>query len=403
MPLFAYKARDKKGKIVDDVIQATNRKEAAAILKSNDLQVLTIKSLDSKASSLFKGKIPVSEKAVFCRFMATMLKSGLPLPEAVDIIRQGSANKKLQKVLFDVSFEVRKGATLSSALSKYKSEFNPVFLTMIKAGEESGTLDKSFEYLAKQLLASYELSQKIKGSLMYPTVILLAMTANAVVMLVFVLPKISEVFLQLNVELPFMTRLILGFGEFVGGNLALSLTVMFSLIFLAFLLLWVRSTREKLFALFVKLPVVKEVVRQLDVARFARTLSTLLKSGVPIMAALEVASDVLTQPKLKTLAKKFGPGVARGESLSEILAEGPQVFPVIVTQTIKAGERTGNLEVVLEEMAQFYESEVDFSLKRATALLEPVLMLVIGIAVGAMVIIMITPIYSIVGGIESTF
>lgn len=403
MSLFAYKARDNKGKVVDDVIQAGDRKEAAAILKNNGLQVLTVKSVDSKGGSFFKGKISVSEKASFCRFMAIMLRSGLPLPEAIDIIRQESTNKRLQKILFDVSFEVQKGATLSSVLSKYENEFSPVFLTMVKAGEESGTLDKSFEYLARQLLSSYELSQKVKGSMMYPAVILVAMTANAVIMLTFVLPKISQVFLQLNVKLPFMTRLILNFGHFVGENLALTLAVMFSFIFSAFLLFYIRSTRNKLFALFMRLPVIKKVVKELDVARFASTLSTLLKSGVPILVSLEVASDVLTQPKLKERAKEFGPGIERGESLSEILSKGPKVFPGVVTQTIKAGERTGSLEVVLEEMAQFYENEVDFSLKRATALLEPVLMLIIGSAVGAMVIIMITPIYSIVGGIEGTF
>lgn len=140
---------------------------------------------------------------------------------------------------------------------------------------------------------------------------------------------------------------------------------------------------------------------QLDTARFARTLSTLLKSGVPIMVALDVSSDVLRQPHLKKQAKEFSAGVAKGESLAEILTKHKKSFPVTMVQTIRAGEKTGSLEVVLEELASFYEMEVDYSLKRATALLEPLLMLIIGIAVGVMVVIMITPIYSVVSGLDS--
>ncbi len=401
MPLFTYKAKDKKGEIVEDVIQAGSRKEAANLLTSDEYQVLTIKGLNPKKSSFFRGSVPISEKASFCRFLATMLRAGLPLPESIDIIRQESQNKRMQEILFDVSFHGRKGETLSSVMGNYKSEFDPVFLTMVKAGEESGTLEKSFDYLAKQLLSSYELSQKVKGSMMYPAVILLAMFANAVIMLVFVLPKLSSVFLQLNVPLPAPTRFILNFGNAVGENVAATLGVFFFGIFVLFMLFYIRKTRTMIFALFVKLPVVSKVMNQIDVARFARTLSTLLKSGVPIMVALDVSSDVIAQPKLKKEAKIFSEGVSKGKSLSEILSKHKKLFPATMTQTIKAGEKTGSLEVVLEEMASFYEMEVDYSLKRATALLEPVLMLIIGIAVGTMVVIMITPIYSIIGGLDN--
>src|SRR3990170_6985066 len=148
MALYKYKVKDKEGKIFEDVVQANDKKEAVAFLKSEDFQVLTIKGLGKKGGNLFGFGISVSDKAAFCRFLATMLRSGLPLPEAVDIIRQEAKNKKLQEILFDISFEVRRGGTLSSVLTKYKSDFDPVFLTIVKAGEESGTLDKSFDYLA---------------------------------------------------------------------------------------------------------------------------------------------------------------------------------------------------------------------------------------------------------------
>lgn len=400
MPLYAFKAKNKKGELVDDVVQAANRKEAASILISEEMQVLVIKAVEKKGAVVLGGGVSVSEKAAFCRFMATMLKAGLPLPEALDIIRQETQSKKLREVLYDTAFNIRKGATLSSVFAKYKNEFDTVFLTMIKVGEESGTLDKSFEYLAKQLLASYELSQKVKGSMMYPAVIVVAMIANAVVMLVFVLPKLSEVFLQLNAPIPPVTRFVLTFGKTVGENMVLSFVIFFGSLFILAMLFVVRRTRNIIFAFFVKLPVISKVMTQLDVARFARTLSTLLKSGVPIMAALDVATDVLKQPQTRKQAEEFSKGVARGESLSEILTRGKRYFPVTMIQTIKAGERSGSLELVLEELANFYEMEVDYTLKRATALLEPLIMLVIGIAVGAMVVMLISPIYSIVGGLQ---
>lgn len=399
MPLYSFKAKNKKGEIVDDVIQASTRREAASLLAADDLAVLIIRKLDKKIGGFLGGGISVSEKAAFCRFMATMLKAGLPLPEALDIIRQETQSKKLHEVLYDTSFNIRKGASLSSVFARYKSDFDTVFLTMIKAGEESGTLDKSFEYLARQLLGSYELSQKVKGSLMYPAVIVVAMLANAVVMISFVLPKLSDVFLQLDVPLPPVTKFVLIFGKTVGQNLALSFGALFGALLLIVMLFVIRSTRTLILSFLVRLPVISKVMMQLDVARFARTLATLLKSGVPIMAALDVSTDVLKQPQIRKQAEEFAKGVARGESLSEILSRGKRYFPVTMIQTIRAGEKSGSLEVVLEELANFYELEVDYSLKRATSLLEPLIMLVIGIAVGAMVVMMISPIYSIVGGI----
>jgi type IV pilus assembly protein PilC len=403
MPLYTYKAEDKKGKVTEDVIQAATKKEAVAMLKSDDLRILTIKSLSTKAKSIITGSVSVSDKAAFCRFMATMLRAGLPLPEAVEIIRQETQNKKLKQILYDIGFHIRKGAALSSVLSRYKTDFDTVFLTMIKAGEESGTLEKSFNYLAEQLLKSHELSQKVKGSMMYPAVILLAMIANALIMLVFVLPKLSNVFLELNVDLPPVTGFVLGIGKTVGQNVALTLGLFFgSLLFLAMIFI-LRPTRQAILVVLARLPIISKVMDQLDVARFARTLSTLLKSGVPILVSLDVSSDVLKQPGLKKQAAGFSEGVSKGKTLSDILLKSKRSFPVTMIQTIKAGEKSGSLEVVLEELATYYESEVDYSLKRATSLLEPVLMLVIGIAVGAMVIIMISPIYQIVGGLEGSF
>src|SRR4030043_112163 len=400
MALYTYKVKTKKGDIVEDVMQAIDKKDVVASLTSENYQILTIRRLDTKSGSFTGGSISISEKAAFCRFLATMLRAGLTLPKSIDIIKEETKNKKMEKILYDLSYEIRKGKSLSSVLSKYKRDFDPVFLTMVKAGEESGTLDKSFDYLAKQLLASHELIQKVKGAMMYPAVIISAMMAVFFIMLVFVLPKLSSVFTSLNVPLPPTTKFVLGVGNFVGGNTLGVIIGLLIAIIIVGLIFYIQSARQFILNFFLRFPAVKSVTLQVDIARFSRTLSTLLKSGVPIMVSLDVCSNILRQPELKKQAKLFSAGVASGHSLSEIITTGKGVFPSTVIQTIKAGEESGSLEEVLEEMADFYEKEVDYNLKRLTSLLEPLLMLIIGIAVGGMVIIMITPIYSLVGGMD---
>ena len=401
MPLFSYKALDTKGKVVEDTVQATTKKDAATILAANNLKVLTIQNLEGGIGNVVIGGISISEKANFCRFMAIMLKAGLPLPEALEIIRRETTNKRMQKILADISFQTRKGRNLSAVLSQYKDDFDSVFLTIVAAGEHSGTLEKSFDYLAKQLLASYEFTQKVKGSLMYPAVIIAAMMGEALLMLLFVLPRLSQVFLSLEIELPLATRLILDFGGFVGENTALSLGVFFGLIIFVLFLFINKKTRGGIFSLLTKVGVVKKLVTEMDVARFARTLSILLKSGVPIIETLEVSAGAVSQPAWKEATKRFSTQVARGRTLSEVMLE-EKMFPAVLAQAVRTGEETGSMDVVLEDLADFYEKEVDYSLKRITSLLEPVLMLIVGIAVGVMVILIITPIYSIVGGLDNS-
>lgn len=399
MPLYSYKAQDPKGKIIEGTIQGSKEEEVSAVLKSEGSNLLTLKKIDTRGD-IFGYSISMSDKAEFCRLMSTMLRSGLSVPDSVEIISQDTKNKKMQKVLADISSETSKGKSISSVLSTYEKDFGSVFLTMIKAGEESGTLDQSFEYLSKQLAASYDLSQKVKGTLMYPAVIILAMVAEGILMFVFVLPKISDVFLKMDIDLPAYTRVIFSIGSFTDKYTAFVIGSIIVSMVVAFLFVFLKPTRNLLMRLLSKVPIIKKILDQIDIARFARTLSTLLKSGVSIIESLDVAVGSMGQQRMKRIGKKFSEGVGRGESLSDILLDSQGTFPAVVVQTIRAGEKSGNLEEVLIEMAEFYEKEVEHSLKRLTSLLEPVLMLAIGIAVGAMVIIMMAPIYSIMGNLQ---
>lgn len=400
MPLFTYKAEE-DGKVFEDTIQASSKENAVSTLQSQGVKVLTIKKVGGLGSIVF-GRISTSDKASFCRFMGTMLRSGMSVPDAVEIIREESKNQKFQNILADLSYQTKKGKSISSVLEQYPDEFNKVFLTMVKVGEESGTLEKAFEYLAVQLTASHELSQKVRGSMMYPAVILVAMMGNGLLMAVFVLPRLASAFLKLEVPLPSYTRMLLAAGEFFGKNPALIIGGVIAGGIVFFSLFIIKPTRKLMVALISRAPIVRNVVKNIDVARFSRTLSTLLRSGVPIVEALEVSSEAITSPKIKAETSRFGQLVSKGQSLSDIMALQKDVFPPVMVQTVRAGEKSGSLEQVLGEVADFYEKEVEFSLKSLTSLIEPVLMLLIGVAVGVMVIMMIAPIYSIIGGLQQT-
>ena len=400
MPLFTYKATDEQGKLFEDTIEASEKQNAAATLTSQGVKVLTIKQVGG--GGVFAGGIGTSEKSSFCRFMSTMLRSGMSVPDAVEIIRQETTNAKMQKVLADLSYQAKKGKSISSVLENYPKEFDKVFLTMVKVGEESGTLEKTFEYLSKQLGASHELSQKVKGSMMYPAVIVVAMIGNGLLMAVFVLPRLAEAFLKLDVPLPFFTQILLNAGQFFGKNPLVVFGVAFLVGAFCAAFIIIKTTRNMLVKALSRAPVIKNVVKNIDVARFSRTLSTLLKSGVPIIESLDVSSESVTSPVMKRETKGFSEQVAKGRSISEVMIANKTIFPSIMVQTIRAGEKTGTLEQVLEEIADFYEKEVEFSLKNLTSLIEPVMMLVIGVVVGVMVIMMIAPIYSIIGGLQQT-
>lgn len=401
MPTFEYKARNKKGDIIQEIIEAPNRKEAAALLRDQGFQVLTVKGITSSQNFLDRfRKVSVIEKAVFCRYLSTMMKAGLPLAEAVEIMAKETGNKKMHRILRGLQYSLQRGQKLSTVFTRYPDVFDLVFLTLTRAGEESGTLEQSLEYLANQLMRSYELSQKVKGALLYPAVIISAMIGVGVLMVTFVLPRISKVFVRLNISLPLPTRIMLATSNFLGDYYIWVIVGFATALLAAIIVLRLSKTRKFLIRLSSKLPVLDKLFDQLDLARLSRTMSTLLKSGVPILESVRVSVELLSQPKFLKLGKTFESEIQKGRSLSDAISKGEGVFPGLVTQSISAGEKSGSLELVLEELAQFYEQEVEHTLKSLTSILEPVLMLVIGVAVGAMVISIIAPIYSIIGSLQ---
>ncbi|MBU1130326.1 type II secretion system F family protein [Patescibacteria group bacterium] len=402
MPIFKYKAIDQKGKLVTDTINASSEKEAESLLKDKDHKVLVLKEQKTGTfSSDIKiiGKFPVKEKISICRYLSTMMKAGLPLEESVNLLIEGSENKTVKKVLQDISFSIRKGSSLHSSFKKYPKFFDDIFLAMVKTGEISGTLDESFNHLSVQFKREEDLRKKVIGALLYPAIIISLMFAVGLLMLTFVLPRLGKVFTNLNVELPPLTKLLLGISLFMQKNSAIVLLSVPVLIFLLTLFFKSKTGGKLVYFITSKLPVLKDILLHYNLTRFNQSLSALLKGGVSIGESLEIACQSLVLPNKKTLANQFTQKISQGISLTEVFLQA-KIFPSLMTQMIAVGEKTGTLEKTLLDTAIFYQEEVENSLKNFITLLEPILMIIVGIAVGFMVLTFISPIYSLIGQLQ---
>lgn len=368
------------------------QKEAKSILRT----------VSSDRKSLAKKSVPLIEKGNFCRYFSTMIRSGTPILEAVDILSSEAENKTLRAILREIKNDLQKGKTLGQSFKMYPKAFDELFLTVIIAGEESGTLDRSLEYLGKQLIADYYLVQKVKGALLYPLIIIVAMVVMAFIMFGAVLPRIATVFLSSGLPIPTVTKIVFTISLFVQKYF---LFIVLAFIAATALLLYFflkGKGRDLIRGILPRIPVVKTIFSDLDIARFGRVLGTLLQSGVPIVHALKIATSTLTLPQYASLGAKLEVEISKGASMKDVLHKKGSAFPRMMTGMIAVGEETGSLEKVLFDIADFYDQEVDASLKNFTTVLEPVLMILVGIAVALMVLSIVIPIYSLIGSFQVT-
>ncbi len=397
---FRYKAIQSNGKMIEQSIQARDRDEVITSLRSKKFRIIFVKQ-EARTSALTGNKVSNLEKANFCRYMAVMLKAGLSISESIDIISSETENKKMKLILQALSFELQEGSEISTVLSKYPEVFDQVFLALVKAGEQSGSLEKTFSYLSDQLYAVHRLNKKISGAMMYPMVIITAMFGVGFLMMTFVLPRLSQTFLKMKIPLPLPTRILLETGKFIGDHVLLVMLGAGLLIGLFMFLFGYHKTRQFIMSRVANLPLIKNLFRQIDLARFTRTLAALLQSGVSIVSALQISSKTLSQYDMQKMATQFEKGVSEGKTIADVLSSGQKrVFPSLMVQTIKTGEKTGTLDTVLLDLSEYYEAELEDKLKEFTTILEPIIMLVIGVAVGAMVIMIIAPIYSVMGQLQ---
>lgn len=345
------------------------------------------------------GGVNLTTKALFTKHLAVMLKSGLTMPEALRIANE-SAKGKFKNVLSGVIRSVESGESLANSFSRYPKVFSGIFISAIRAGEVSGNLEKNLQNLATQLGKEKELRDKVKGAMFYPVVVLIAAGILGLALSFFLLPKITPLFQGLDMDLPITTKFLIWFSDLVqnhGGKLFLGIT--FSIIFLWWLLRK-KFMKPIIHKLLLITPIVKNISQESNIARFTRILGTLLQSGLTIDQALGITQETLGNHYYKQAVGQIHERIGKGSNLSDNLTLFPNLFPLIVTRMVHVGENSGDLEGTLIYLADFYENEVDNSTKALSTIIEPVLLMGIGLVVGFLALSIITPIYNITGGVK---
>ena len=348
------------------------------------------------ALNFFERLTPV-DVMFLVRNLATTVKAGLSIVESLDIVIADAEKKMMKRVLQEAQAMIKNGQQLSSAFEAYRDSFPPIFLGMLKAGELSGQLDKTLSELGKYLSKEYALRSKVKSALTYPVILLVASSGVMALLLIFVLPRLTASFAASGVKLPFITQVFLGISKMLTYSFILDFAVLAGVIWF---FVYFRTTNlgKKFFSWIIShTPVANELVKKVALVRFARTFGNLIGSGISAIESLELAAQSIGNQRYSIAIKKAIAGVENGLPISEALGKFPDLFPRLLISLIIVGERTGSLDEIMGTFADFYEEEVDNTLKDLTAILEPALLLIMGLLVGAIAVSIILPIYQLVG------
>jgi len=340
------------------------------------------------------GGISLKDKMMFARHLSVMLGSGLSLPRALNIISNQTKNKKFKAVLEGLEKEVKMGNPLADSLEK-QAVFDELSVNMIKVGEVGGNLEEVLKTLADQLEKEHNLMSRVKGAMYYPSVILIVMFGVGIAMMTFVVPKLTTIFQDIKTPLPLSTRLIITVSDFMANNQIIVGLSVFAIVGIVIVFFKSSFGKKIVGTVSAGLPIIKNVIIKLNNARFARIYSSLTKSGVSVVESLKIISHTLTNVKYRNAFAAISEEVQKGKPLHEELGKYPHLFPILTVQMVDVGEETGKTVEVLENLAAFFEEEVDQITKNLSSIIEPVLMVIIGIAVGFFAISMILPMYSI--------
>lgn len=402
---FKYKAQNSQGEYVQDIAEASDNFELAKILKEKDLSMISAKPVDNgKFARMIQsltnfGTVSTNEKILFGKNLSSMLEAGLPLSRAIEVIGRQSRNKKYKFVMNNLNDSIKSGDTLSGAMAKFPSVFSKLFISMVRAGEESGDLVGALGVVSSQMEKTNELKKKIRGAMIYPGVIITAMTGIGIFMLMFIVPTLTKTFVELNVELPKSTQFIINVSDAFRENTFTLLSLVVLVIVL--LIAGFKTSRGKRIMdwVFLHMPLVSGLVKETNSARTARTLSSLIKSGVPYISAVDITQEVIQNSYYKAVLKKAGKNVELGLPVAKVFEENQKLYPVFVSEMIAVGEETGELGQMLMKVATYYENEVEAKTKNMSTIVEPFLMIIVGAAVGFFALSMISPMYSLVENI----
>jgi type IV pilus assembly protein PilC len=400
---FSYRVRDRNGKIVAGTLEADNQGAVAAKLRQMGyapIQITESKAgLKSEISLPGMDRIKLKDLAVFSRQFATMINSGLSLLRALTILAEQTENKKLAGVVGQVRTEVEQGAALSAALGRHPKVFSRLYVSMVKAGEVGGFLDKVLMDLASSIEKEVELRGKVRSAMTYPVVVFVLVILIVTAMLLFIVPTFEKLYAQLNGELPWLTQLLINVSKAMKVIAPLGLVAVIGGSFL-----YKRAKQTERGGLVIdtgklRAPVFGSLVQKTALSRFSRTFATLLGAGVPILQALEIVSETVGNEVVSRAIKDVQDSVREGESLAGPLAKHA-VFPPMVVQMLAVGEETGAIDTMLGKVADFYDQEVEAAVESITSLIEPLLIVVMGGTVGVMVIALYMPMFNIINLVQ---
>jgi type IV pilus assembly protein PilC len=396
MPIFIYKARDQLGKAVQGRMEAKSKEELVDKLHRMGYMTTKVVEIPKGFKIDFEKyrRIDPQDIIMFNLQLSNMINAGINILRSLDIIGKQIENRKFKEIVEDVKRNVEAGESFSQALSKYPKVFPPIFVSMVKAGEASGRLDVILKRYSDFFEYQLNLKQKIKGILLYPTILFFAGIAVTLFMVSFVVPKFAQIFLKIGMKLPLLTLILYKVGMIIKN---FWLIIILSVIAIWIVLKYYVSSRGKIYLdkFKLKLPLFGALYRKISISRFARTFSTLLKSGVPILESLEIVKEVVGNEILKRTLENVKRSLEKGEKISESLKVSKE-FPLDVIQMISAGEETGNLDEMLNKISDFYDLSWNYTIKKLTSLIEPFLLLLMGGLVGFIMASLLLPIFDMI-------
>lgn len=396
MAKFIYEAKDSGGKLVGGILEVYNIAEARTVLRNQNLTPITIKLQNDFLSSFSMSSVSAKELQIFSRQFAVLIESGVPILESLQSIAEGLANKSFKNAINDIIRQVSTGRKLSEAFSLYPKIFSKLYVNLLKAGEEAGVLDEVLDRLAFYIEKSNALKSKITGALWYPVITMIIAFAAVTIVLVFVIPKFQDLFAGQGRELPALTQTVINLSNSLQSNWHIIVAVLIAIPILLISFYRTSNGRVVIDNILIRIPVFGSLIVKSCIARMSRTLSTLLKAGVQIIEAIDIAANVSGNAVLEKDLLDAKNSIIQGKSFVEPLKKSVMI-PLMVSQMIAIGEKTGNMDTMLTKVADFYEAEVETAADALTSLIEPLLIVFLGGTVGVLVISMFLPIFSMAG------
>lgn len=396
---FNFKAKTKTGETREGVIDAASARSAAEIIQRNGLFPIEIKEEDQRASIVkailkYYDRVTEKELVVFFRQLAILIEARVPIVSSLNAVNEQTSNKYFNKVITEMVDDIEDGLPFSDALSKHKDIFSTLSINMIKSGETSGNLKKSIDYVANNIEKNYQLMSRVKGAMLYPCIVLVVFFVIGFLVISFILPRLTAMIKELGVTIPWYTHVVIVVGDFMSKYWWAVGFIILGFIGGGIYYIGTPDGRKEWDQWKIRLPIVGVIFRYVYIVRFSENLGVLLAGGIPIIRALNIVSTVINNSVYEAIFVKTAEQVRMGGNISTVL-ERSELIPPVVSHMIKIGEESGQIESVLGHISKFYEQETDMMTKNLSTLIEPVLMIIIGIAVGFMSVAIILPIYDV--------